>query len=66
MGKMQFYTRQIDRKKEKYKYSNVKEGILETVSRKSEIILQGHTATKRNWMPFCYPYTDISRSIERK
>lgn len=45
---MQFCTRQIDRKKEKYKYSNVKGDILETVSRKSEMILQGHTAAKRN------------------
>lgn len=45
---MQFYAKQIDRRKEKYKHSNVKEDILETVSRKSEIILQGHTAAKRN------------------
>lgn len=44
MGKMKFCTRQIDRGKKKY--SNVKEDILETVSRKSEIILQGHTAAK--------------------
>lgn len=48
MGKMQFYTRQIDRRKEKSKHSNVKGDIQETVSRKSETILQGHTAAKRN------------------
>lgn len=63
---MQFYTREIGRRKEKSKQGNVEGDIQETVSGKSEAILQGQTAAKRNWMPFCYPYTDISSSIDGK
>lgn len=48
MGKMQFYTREIGRRKEKSKQGNVEGDIQETVSGKSEAILQGQTAAKRN------------------
>lgn len=57
---MRFYIRHLERTKEKSKHSNVKVDIQQTVSRKSEMILQGHTAAKTNWMAFCYLCTDIA------